>query len=704
MAGRRWLTLALAVVSIAVAGGSAAVVAPTARAATSCDLAYLGLAGAPVTTTDGFSYVKWSGHLPSWDALPLDVDVSLPAGSACERPLIVFVHGFTDSKSRWESDSLDARPEDPNAWRWNNAWFVSRGYTVLTYTARGWHGSCGPDSSTDPGGSPLGLPADCTGGNPLVPTRQYWIHLSDLRYEVRDAQWLMGRLVDAGVADPAHIGVTGGSYGGGQTWLLAKANDRTVCGGMGWDAGNGTDPCAGHGDGDVVPWTSPGGTPMHISAAVPEYTWANLLQVLMPNGRASNEAPGAPPLGDLRNPVGVPLESYVDALFAAGYAPPATRNGFFQPPTSTDPTSNIPLWVAVLKTGLDTVSIQVPPEDAIAANALAQLADFKSPTTGVVPFDAPVPVYQLQGLTDPLFPAMHAELMWNQAKAYAPDYPIGVFYGDFGHPYATNLGSVPHAFNPLANAFFDHYLMGAPETTPLQANAAVVHCATSTADDPLSVYQAPSYATMADGALTFDSTAAGQTSNIPSGVEGLQTDPILNGTVGPGIFGLRCPHVAQTTDPGQATWTFPVDAGAVVTGAPIVTLQVHSTGPDAELNARLWDLGPDGMQTLMSRGTYRFAETPSTTATEVSYQLSPTAWELPAGHQVKLEVTGADWPYHQLDRIAAVTTVDAATLTLPTTSRAPVAVGAPAVPAAGEPGGLPVTATNGAPAPGLLAT
>ena len=700
VAGRLGLTLAVA----ALAAAGAAPSGLRAQAA-ACDLAGLGLTSNAVTTTDAVDYVKWSGHIPSWDALPLDVDVSVSPSGGCARPLIVFVHGFTDSKSRWETDSIDGRPGDPNAWRWNNVWFVSHGYTVLNYTARGWHGSCGPDSSTDPAGSPLGLPAACTGGNPLAPTRQYWIHLSDLRYEIRDAQWLTGRLVDAGVADPGHIGVTGGSYGGGQTWLMAKANDRVMCGGMGWDPGNGADPCTGHGNGDLVPWTSPAGTPLHVAAAVPEYTWASLLQVLMPNGRASNQAPGAPPLGDLRTPVGIPLESYVDALFAAGYAPPATRNGFFQPPTSTDQTSNIPLWVAVLKTGLDTISIQTPPEDAIAANALTQLQDFKSPLTNLVPFDAPVPVYQLQGLTDPLFPAMHAELMWNQAKAFDSNYPIGVFYADFGHPYATNLGSVPHAFNPRANDFFDHYLMGAPAATPLQANAAVVECATSQAGDPLSLYQAPSFAEIADGTLTFSSSSAGQTSNILSGVEGPQTDPVSNGVIGPGIFGLRCPHVAQATDPGEAAWTFDVADAAAVVGAPIVNLQVHSTGPDAELNARLWDLSPDGKQTLMSRGTYRFAQAPSTTPTEVVYQLSPTAWRLPAGHAVKLEVTGADWPYHQLDRIPAVTTVDAVTLRLPTTTKTPVQVGVgePAMPAAGD-SALPATSSGtGSPvAPALI--
>ncbi|MEA2683197.1 MAG: type transport system ATP-binding protein [Chloroflexota bacterium] len=689
---------ALAALALAAGPGASSV---SASPPPLCDLSGLGLVAAAVTSTDGVQYTKWSGHIASWDGLPIDVDVSRPASGGCSRPLLVFAHGFTDSKTRWEAASIDGQPTDPNAWRWNNVAFVARGYTVLNYTARGWHGSCGPDSSTDPASSPLGLPSECTGGDPAAPTRQYWIHLDDLRYEVRDAQWLTGRLADAGVADPDHVGVTGGSYGGGLTWLMAVANDRVMCGGVGWDAGNGVDPCAGATDGQLVAWRSPGGLPMHVAAAVPEYTWASLVQVLLPNGRASDQAPGAPVNGDMRIPVGVPLESYTDALFAAGYAPPATKNGFFQPPSSTDQTANIPLWVSVLKTGIDTVSVQAPGEAAIADDALTQLQDFKSPVSARLPFDARVPIFQLQGLTDPLFPALHAQLMWNRARAYAADYPIGVFFGDYGHPYASNLGNVPHAFNPLAAAFLDHHLLGVGPGTTLQATAALVNCASGGADDPLTMYQAPSLAALADGALQFASNSAGQTSNLTSGTEGPQTDPVSNGVIGPGLFGTRCPHVPRTDDPGQGSWTFSIDAASTVIGSPIVRLQVRSTGVDAELGTRLWDLAPDGTQTLMSRGTYRFAQAPSSADTSVAYELSPTAWQLPAGHLVKLEVSGADWPYFQLDRIPAVTTVDAVSLRLPTTSAAPLGLPHPAAGAAPpSPSALPLTASmpGGAPA------
>src|SRR5207249_4494915 len=122
------------------------------------------------------------------------------------------------------------------------------------------------------------------------------------------------------------------------------ANDRVMCGGVGWPAANGADPCAGHKNGDLVAWRTPSGTPLHMSAAVPEYTWASLALALMPNGRASDGRTGAPASGDLLNPIGVPIESYVTGLYVDGYTPPVINNGFYQPPTSTDQTSNLPLW------------------------------------------------------------------------------------------------------------------------------------------------------------------------------------------------------------------------------------------------------------------------------------------------------------------------------------------------------------------------
>ena len=58
-----------------------------------------------------------------------------------------------------------------------------------------------------------------------VPTSH---RLADVRYEPRDTQHLLGLLADAGVTAPRRIGVTGTSYGAGQSLMLATLRDRVA--------------------------------------------------------------------------------------------------------------------------------------------------------------------------------------------------------------------------------------------------------------------------------------------------------------------------------------------------------------------------------------------------------------------------------------------------------------------------------------------
>jgi hypothetical protein len=101
-------------------------------------------------------------------------------------------------------------------------------------------------------------------------------------------------------------------------------------------------------------------------------------------------------------------------------------------------------------------------------------------------------------------------------------------------------------------------------------------------------------------------------------------------------------------------------------GSPVVTVTGRTTGVDAELNVRLWQI-TSGTQTLIARGTYRVAGAPSGTNQSFPVQLSGTAWQLAPKSQLKVEVTGYDAPTFAPDSIASVTTIDAVDLRLPTT-------------------------------------
>src|SRR5438270_10027244 len=183
-------------------------IGPVARAAACAADAYRPFAavpGAALTPTNYGSkdrkpvrYVMWRGTVPSFDGLPLSVDVTIPCGARGPIPLVSMNHGWTDDKTIWEetgrSDTVGSTFRPGSNAHWNNIWFASRGYAVLTYTMRGWHDSCGPDA---PGAIPyVAPPASCL-------PYHYWIHIDDQRWEILDTQWLTGALLQSGLAAPA---------------------------------------------------------------------------------------------------------------------------------------------------------------------------------------------------------------------------------------------------------------------------------------------------------------------------------------------------------------------------------------------------------------------------------------------------------------------------------------------------------------------
>src|SRR3954470_5555979 len=112
----------------------------------------------------------------SFDGTPIDVDVTLPASGDGPFPTVLLLHGLGGTKTSFESTS--------DGDRYSNRFFAEGGYAVVTPTARGFGGSCGPATAASPG---------CEHG---------WTRLGDMRYEVRDIQTLAGQLVDEGIVDP----------------------------------------------------------------------------------------------------------------------------------------------------------------------------------------------------------------------------------------------------------------------------------------------------------------------------------------------------------------------------------------------------------------------------------------------------------------------------------------------------------------------
>ncbi|HEV3129932.1 MAG TPA: CocE/NonD family hydrolase, partial [Solirubrobacteraceae bacterium] len=103
-----------------------------AASARAGDATLLGLTGCGATS----GLYQCAGLAPSWDGVPLDTTVTLPRRLVRHAPLVVELNGFGNSKYEYLDPSSHAYTG--NAYEW-----ARRGYVVLTYTARGFWGSCG---------------------------------------------------------------------------------------------------------------------------------------------------------------------------------------------------------------------------------------------------------------------------------------------------------------------------------------------------------------------------------------------------------------------------------------------------------------------------------------------------------------------------------------------------------------------------------
>ena len=192
---------------------------------------------------------------PPAERIPLDFHL-YPAARARERPRRALPARGVHPRLDWQQG-----PAIGGGVESEFVPYAQSGYAVLAYSARAWASSCGAAQQLD---------AECAG---------QWNHLADIRYEVRDSQYFAGLLADelsddgTPLVDPSRIGVTGVSYGGGQSTMLASLRNRVV------------DP-----DGIASDWTSQSGKPMQIASAAPYWAWSDLAYALLPNGRTLDYA------------------------------------------------------------------------------------------------------------------------------------------------------------------------------------------------------------------------------------------------------------------------------------------------------------------------------------------------------------------------------------------------------------------------------
>lgn len=587
----------------------------------------------------------------------LDVDVSIPstAPPGGGYPLIVLMHGCcSGDKKSWESTSFDAAGE---GWHYNNAWFASRGYMVVNYTARGFvdnqnHGSTGETQ---------------------LDSRSYEINdFQDLACQVAaNASSWAGAVGHAVAVNPANVVVTGGSYGGALAWLAL------------------TDPlwnCATEGSPALN---------MSLSAAAPRYGWTDLVYSLVPTGTHFGEPDRLPepngcssgpnqPDGSgcpaPQTPLGLPKRSILNVLYgsgAIGLPPnfshttfPASIAQAFACLSGPDLGEGSPLCTGIAATLAEFLRER---------SAYYQNGYFQHLVNGDAGYT--VPIFNAATFTDPLFTSIENRRMINRLRSINASYPVQSYYGDYQHfvqnkakvwgdtcggdqhvcavseypgsPADLNVdpaGLVRRGVTTRLNRFIDFYAQPSANPSPpapvfdVTAELQVCPGATppGTEDRGGEQFVAPTFEQLAPNTLTVNATGAQTTTNKAApNAHAASSDPLGNLLQNDGA----CPLAPGPAGPGVASYTSSaLGSNFTMLGGSTVTVTFAATGPVSQMNLRLYDVLPDGTALMVDRGPRRlFSSEVSSGA--VTFQIHGNGWRFPAGHRVRVELAQDDDPF-----------------------------------------------------------
>ena len=462
------------------------------------------------------------------------------------------------------------------------------------------------------------------------------VNLADLNVERRDLRSLITQVVDAfgGQVDAGAVAVLGASYGGGQSWLAALEPQ----------------------------FTTPAGDQVRIRTIVPIVPWTDLLGALRPNGDATNsiDVPGFYKLsyleglflGGLRRDPDRPYPNYPDYLF--------TWNAYI---LGTEPNNLPPIGAQIV--------------DGIAGYRSIWWQDqfFQTVKDNAKTGAPQLPVFELQGFTDDLFPVPEALRMYRALRKIDPAYPIAEYFGDIGHPRAANKsGEVDYALDRVFQ-WLDFHLKGSGAVS-YDVLAAVTRPRSVPFDsaDVLEVQSADDLATASatedfpgDAVLTFDPANAG----------GFFSDPFV--FAGCESLGTVCAAPPPDVVPGDvATYAIPAaeiasDAGLspgsfLVAGQPLVSFHAETAASRVQLDARLYQVAASGESTLVTRGTLTLDSGSPLVALgsrDVRIAAYGNLMEIAGGDTLRLEISNVDSPYIAPSRVPSVTRVSNVSLMVP---------------------------------------
>ncbi len=555
----------------------------------------------------------------------INIDATIYYPSSLPAPAIIMAHGLGGSKQSVTSDAQD---------------LARAGYVVLAYSARGFGAS---------------------GGH---------IHLDSLDYEAQDAKQLVDYLgtrtdvIQDGPDDP-RVGVTGGSYGGAVSLMLAGIDKR-------------------------------------VDAVVPLITWHSLSDALFPNYAATGEAAATDTIGQVAPATDGVFKRYWAAVFMTSITSGSLASGAAslgitgnaaadaQAPATDGAASPTP--------GLATMN----PKDLLAAgscgrvsldicagyNRIAESGRLDQEMSDLLANSSPAkvvgnitaPTLLVQGERDTLFGLDHADANARAIAANGTDVSVIWFSG--GH----DGGGIDDTTRAAMHAWFDHYLTKDGPAPALGFRYSIDGSISDTGTARSRILSAPGYPGLAGAA------AATVTPVALSG----STQPILNppGGTPAGISSLPGLGSAASTAlatlggevPGQAARfsSEPLANQILLTGSAKLNLSI-TAGPsldalatgdiaggtpgDATLFVKLYKVTASGIRTLAggAASPIRVTGLKVGQAVNVPVSITPVALQIDTGSSIQVVVATTDQAFAAQNQAATylVSLGDDSTLSVP---------------------------------------